>query len=29
VNGKTVPFRIDATTCWNTVAVVPPHTISP
>jgi len=29
VNGKTVPFRIDANTCWNTVAVVPPHTISP
>jgi glyoxylase-like metal-dependent hydrolase (beta-lactamase superfamily II) len=29
VNGKTVPFRIDATVCKNTVAVVPPHTISP
>jgi len=29
VNGKTVAFRIDATTCKNTVAVVPPHTISP
>jgi glyoxylase-like metal-dependent hydrolase (beta-lactamase superfamily II) len=29
VNGMTVPFRIDATTCWKTVAVVPPHTISP
>jgi glyoxylase-like metal-dependent hydrolase (beta-lactamase superfamily II) len=29
VNGVTVPFRIDATTCWHTVAVVPPHTITP
>lgn len=29
INGKTVPFRINATTCKNTVAVVPPHTISP
>ncbi len=29
INGKTVPFRIDATTCWTTVAVVPPHTIAP
>jgi len=29
VNGKTVAFRIDATTCKNTVAVVPPHAISP
>ena len=29
VNGTTVPFRIDATTCWKTVAVVPAHTISP
>jgi glyoxylase-like metal-dependent hydrolase (beta-lactamase superfamily II) len=29
VNGVTVPFRINATTCKNTVATVPPHTISP
>jgi glyoxylase-like metal-dependent hydrolase (beta-lactamase superfamily II) len=29
VNGHTVPFRIDATTCKNTVAVVPPHIITP
>lgn len=29
VNGVTVPFRIDPTTCKNTVAVVPPHPISP
>jgi hypothetical protein len=24
-----VPWRIDATTCKNTVATVPPHNISP
>jgi glyoxylase-like metal-dependent hydrolase (beta-lactamase superfamily II) len=29
VNGLTVPFRIDPTTCKNTVAVVPPHTVAP
>ncbi len=29
VNGVAVPFRIDATTCWKTVAVVPAHTITP
>ena len=29
VNGHTVAFRIDATTCKNTIAVVPPHTIQP
>jgi len=29
VNGVPVPFRINATTCKNTVAVVPPHTITP
>lgn len=29
VNGVAVPFRIDATTCWTTVAKVPPHTITP
>jgi hypothetical protein len=29
VNGQTIPFRIDANTCWKNVAVVPPHTISP
>jgi len=28
VNGKPVPFRIDANTCWKTVAIVPPHAIS-
>jgi glyoxylase-like metal-dependent hydrolase (beta-lactamase superfamily II) len=29
VNGTTVPFRINANTCWKTVATVPPHTVSP
>jgi glyoxylase-like metal-dependent hydrolase (beta-lactamase superfamily II) len=29
INGQTVPWRIDATTCKNTVATVPPHNISP
>jgi glyoxylase-like metal-dependent hydrolase (beta-lactamase superfamily II) len=29
VNGTSVPFRIDATICKNTVATVPPHTIQP
>jgi glyoxylase-like metal-dependent hydrolase (beta-lactamase superfamily II) len=29
INGMSVPWRINATTCWNTVATVPPHTISP
>jgi glyoxylase-like metal-dependent hydrolase (beta-lactamase superfamily II) len=29
VNGKNVPYRIDATTCRKTVAVVPPHSINP
>jgi hypothetical protein len=29
VNGQTVPWRIDATTCKNTVATVPPHNIKP
>jgi glyoxylase-like metal-dependent hydrolase (beta-lactamase superfamily II) len=29
VNGKTVPLRLDANTCKNTVAVVPPHPIKP
>jgi glyoxylase-like metal-dependent hydrolase (beta-lactamase superfamily II) len=29
VNGMTVPWRIDATTCKNTVAVIPPHNIIP
>jgi glyoxylase-like metal-dependent hydrolase (beta-lactamase superfamily II) len=29
VNGLTVPFRIDATVCKNTVAQVPPHMIKP
>jgi glyoxylase-like metal-dependent hydrolase (beta-lactamase superfamily II) len=29
VNGHTVKFRIDASTCRHTVAVVPPHRISP
>jgi hypothetical protein len=29
VNGTNVPWRIDATVCKNTVAVVPPHSISP
>ncbi|HZQ97260.1 MAG TPA: MBL fold metallo-hydrolase [Chloroflexota bacterium] len=29
VNGVVVPWRIDATTCKNTVAVVPPHQITP
>jgi glyoxylase-like metal-dependent hydrolase (beta-lactamase superfamily II) len=29
INGMTVPLRIDPTTCKNTVATVPPHSISP
>jgi glyoxylase-like metal-dependent hydrolase (beta-lactamase superfamily II) len=29
VNGLTVPWRIDATTCKNTVAMIPPHSINP
>jgi glyoxylase-like metal-dependent hydrolase (beta-lactamase superfamily II) len=29
INGKTVNYRIDANTCKNTVAVVPPHGINP
>jgi glyoxylase-like metal-dependent hydrolase (beta-lactamase superfamily II) len=29
INGQTVPWRIDAATCKNTVATVPPHNISP
>jgi len=29
VNGHAVAWRIDATTCKNTIAVVPPHTIQP
>jgi glyoxylase-like metal-dependent hydrolase (beta-lactamase superfamily II) len=29
INGQTVPFRIDSTTCKNTVAVIPPHPIIP
>ena len=29
VNGQAVPWRIDPTTCKNTVSVVPPHTITP
>jgi glyoxylase-like metal-dependent hydrolase (beta-lactamase superfamily II) len=29
INGTTVPWRIDANTCKNTIAIVPPHTIQP
>src|SRR5216683_2000578 len=29
VNSVAVPFRIDPTVCWKTVAVVPAHTITP
>jgi hypothetical protein len=29
VNGQTVLWRIDATTCQDTVAIVPPHTPQP
>src|SRR5262249_35861716 len=29
VNGITVPWRINATVCKNTVSVVPPHQIKP
>jgi glyoxylase-like metal-dependent hydrolase (beta-lactamase superfamily II) len=29
VNGQTVPYRINPTTCRNTIAAIPPHTITP
>ena len=29
INGHTVPYRIDPTTCKNTISIIPPHAIAP